>query len=196
MLRMRTFLPGLIALAMLLASPVEAAPFVLEYLGTVTSANGVFAGQGALVSGTIHFDENIVDTGAQGNPNRDEFRMSSGANQAFEMFMTIDLGNGSWTTEDNANPPFTLKNIQQFDGPTADGWFFEIPPDSISAGDSEASFAMLIGAGLIVLSHRDLPHSIGVSGQRIGSDDQGRGIRFPVNSILRSGVHTSSSECP
>lgn len=156
MLQTRTFLSGLIALIVLFAAQSEAAPVVLDYAGTATSASGVFAGQGLLVSGTIHFDENIVDTGAPGNPNRDEFRLNASANQAFDMFMTVDLGNASWTTEDNANPHLTLKSIERFDGPTADIWFFEIPPDSIFTGDSEArielrsdglSDALLFGSG-------------------------------------------------
>ena len=119
-------------LSTLFAWPVAAEPVVLDYTGTATFVSGVFAGQGTEVTGMIHFDSEHVDS-AGADPNRDEFRLSAGANQGFEMFMTVEVGNAMRTTEDNANPPFTIKNIQQFDGPIADIWFFEIPPDACFA---------------------------------------------------------------
>lgn len=156
MLLMRGLWIELVVLVALSPLPSLAHPIVLDYVGTATVATGIFAGQGAEVSGTIHFDSDLVDSGGFGNPNFDGFQMNAGANQTFEMFMTIDLGTASWTTEDNGNPPFTLKNIQQFDGPTADLWFFEIPPDPTFSNDSEArielrtdgvSDALLPGSG-------------------------------------------------
>lgn len=137
MLPMPRLFLKLIFLIAFSVSPSHASPLTLEYIGTATAATGIFAGQGAEVSGTIHFDSELVDSGGFGNPNFDNFQMSAGANQTFEMFMTIEIGAVNWTTEDNGDPPFTLKNIQQFDGPTADIWFFEIPPDPTFANDSE-----------------------------------------------------------
>ncbi len=147
-----------ICLAVVLAltpSRAVAAPLVLDFTGTATFVSGIFAGEGGAVSGSLHLDSALVDSAAA-DPNRDEFRLSAGANQGLDLFMTVEVGNAMWTTEDNWNPPFTLRNLQQNDGPTADIWFFEIPPDSIPMGDSEArislrsdgsSDALLAGSG-------------------------------------------------
>ena len=41
-----------------------AAPVTFLYAGTVTSATGIFAGQGSTVTGTFSFDSTLVDAAA------------------------------------------------------------------------------------------------------------------------------------
>lgn len=182
----RSTLFAMTTLLMLAATTADSAPVILDFEGTATFASGIFAGQGGFVSGSMHFDDDLVDS-ANADPNRDEFRMSAGANQAFEMFMTIEVGNAMWTTEDNADPPFTLKSIQQFDGPSADLWLFDIPPDPTFTGESEARIELRSNGASDAL----LPGSGGLTGMVLipvlENFDQATGIfvaRATTNTIV------------
>lgn len=86
--------------------PLRAAAeaYKVEFSGTVTTAVGIFSGQGTVVTGYYVIEDDLVDATSQSDV--DLFEADINPDATYEISVTV--GTATRTTADNANTPGTL----------------------------------------------------------------------------------------
>jgi hypothetical protein len=82
----------------------KADPITFNFTGTVTSATGIWVGQGSAVTGFYTFDTTLVDN-APGSGVVDQFFANSPANQGLPFEISVTVGLVTRTTANNQNLP-------------------------------------------------------------------------------------------
>lgn len=73
-----------------LSSHALAAAVTYNYMGNVTNATGIFAGQGSVVTGTFTFDDRMLDWSA--DPYQDDFKYVNPSGDYMKMSATVKVG--------------------------------------------------------------------------------------------------------
>jgi len=116
-----------------LSPTVLALPLIFNFTGTVTSATGVWAGQGSVVTGSYSYDSTLLDSDP--STGRDIYYAGSPvSNQAFPWEIAVSVGNISYTTANNTNPTGNFHHyLEYIDRPSEDR--FRVGTNRYAPGD-------------------------------------------------------------
>ena len=102
----------------------DAFPITIAFTGTVTSASGIWVGEGSAVEGFFSYDSALADS-LPGDPERDAFLASNPANTALPFEFSISVGSVTRTTADNWNQASLHHQLILGDGPGRDEFIFQ-----------------------------------------------------------------------
>lgn len=104
---------------------IQAAPITYNFTGTVTSANGIWAGQGTDVAGFYILDDTLLATSSSSNEHALYKPEAPFKNAGLTWEISVTVGSVTRTTATNANPDHLKHHaLDIYDAADRDSWVY------------------------------------------------------------------------